>query len=154
MKGGKSKGEASSTLKKVEDRKIAKRKPVAKDDRASKKPEKKKAVKDPNKPKRPASAFFVFMEDFRKTYKDNHPNVKSVAVIGKAGGEKWKSMSESDKAPFVAKASKRKTEYEKILSTYNNKKSNAEDVAEESDKSKSEVNDEDDEESGEEDDEE
>ncbi|GLJ25572.1 hypothetical protein SUGI_0489910 [Cryptomeria japonica] len=135
-------------------RKIGKRKPAVKEERVSKKQDKKKAAKDPNKPKRPASAFFVFMEEFRKTYKDNHPNVKSVAVIGKAGGEKWKSLSEADKAPYVAKAGKRKAEYEKNIATYNNKKSSAEDVAEESDKSKSEVNDEDDEESGEEEDDE
>ncbi|CAL5082741.1 unnamed protein product [Urochloa decumbens] len=53
-----------------------------------------KAEKDPNKPKRPPSAFFVFMEEFRKDYKEKHPNVKQVSVIGKAGGEKWKSLSE------------------------------------------------------------
>ncbi|GMP63560.1 hypothetical protein CsSME_00025194 [Camellia sinensis var. sinensis] len=47
-----------------------------------------KAAKDPNKPKRPASAFFVFMEEFRKTYKEKHPNNKSVAAVGKAGGDK------------------------------------------------------------------
>lgn len=75
-----------------------------------------KPVKDPNKPKRPASAFFVFMygvlpvvfcifrvcdfvsflirfhvfisrEDFRKTYKEKHPNNKSVSAV-------------SDSAPF------------------------------------------------------
>ncbi|PQQ02001.1 HMG1/2-like protein isoform X1 [Prunus yedoensis var. nudiflora] len=40
----------------------------------------KKAGKDPNKPKRPASAFFVFMEDFREKYKKEHPNNKSVAA--------------------------------------------------------------------------
>ncbi|KAF2312503.1 hypothetical protein GH714_034896 [Hevea brasiliensis] len=55
----------------------------------------KKAGKDPNKPKRPASAFFVFMEEFRQEYKEKHPNNKSVAVVGKAGGDKWKSMSEA-----------------------------------------------------------
>uniref|UniRef100_A0A0D6QZ65 HMG box domain-containing protein n=1 Tax=Araucaria cunninghamii TaxID=56994 RepID=A0A0D6QZ65_ARACU len=155
MKGGKSKAEASSALKKVEDKKIGKRKTSAKDEKASKKPEKKgKGAKDPNKPKRPASAFFVFMEEFRKSYKEKNPNVKSVAVIGKAGGEKWKSMSESEKAPYVAKAAKRKTEYEKNMTTYNNKQSSAAEAAEESDKSKSEVNDEDDEGSEEEDDEE
>ncbi|GKC07320.1 HMG1/2-like protein, partial [Tanacetum coccineum] len=54
-----------------------------------------KAAKDPNKPKRPASAFFVFMEDFRKQFKAENPNVKSVAQVGKAGGAKWKTMSDS-----------------------------------------------------------
>jgi high mobility group protein B3 len=69
-----------------------------------------KAEKDPNKPKRPPSAFFVFMsvldscgfgvlrvrcefvlidfvcfvlcrEGFRKEYKEQHPNVKQVSVV-------------------------------------------------------------------------
>ncbi|XP_013707077.1 high mobility group B protein 3 isoform X3 [Brassica napus] len=44
----------------------------------------KPAAKDPKKPKRP---------------------------VGKAGGSKWKSLSGSEKAPYVAKADKRKVEY-------------------------------------------
>ncbi|XP_076927394.1 high mobility group B protein 3-like [Bidens hawaiensis] len=107
-----------------------------------------KKAKDPNKPKRPASAFFVFMEDFRKQYKEKHPNNKSVSVVGKAGGEKWKSMSEAEKAPFVAKAEKRKSEYDKTLQAYNKKlaegKPDEEEEEDESDKSKSEVHDDDD----------
>ncbi|XP_076884670.1 high mobility group B protein 3-like [Bidens hawaiensis] len=100
-----------------------------------------KAAKDPNKPKRPASAFFVFMEEFRKQFKEENPNNKSVAAVGKAGGAKWKAMSDSEKAPYVAKADKRKKEYEKTLAAYNKKKdAGVED--EDSDKSKSEVNDE------------
>ncbi|KVH92098.1 hypothetical protein Ccrd_005878, partial [Cynara cardunculus var. scolymus] len=39
-----------------------------------------KAVKDPNKPKRPASAFFLFMEEFRKQFKEENPGNKSVAA--------------------------------------------------------------------------
>ncbi|XP_043725348.1 high mobility group B protein 1-like isoform X3 [Telopea speciosissima] len=115
---------------------------------------KKKAPKnDPNKPKRPASAFFVFLEEFRKTYKQDHPNVKAVSAVGKAGGEKWKSLTEAEKAPYEAKAAKRKTEYEKLMSAYNKKQeSMADDGDEESDRSRSEVHD-DDEDSAEEEDE-
>lgn len=104
-------------------------------------------MKDPNKPKRPASAFFIFMEDFRVQYKQKHPNNKSVAAVGKAGGDKWKSMSEAEKAPFAAKAEKRKDEYNKKMNAYNKKSAEGTNGAddEESDKSKSEVNDEDDE---------
>ncbi|KAF3596361.1 hypothetical protein DY000_02023879, partial [Brassica cretica] len=53
----------------------------------NKKPTKasKAAAKDPNKPKRPASAFFVFMEDFRQTYKKEHPSNKSVAAVSEEG---------------------------------------------------------------------
>ncbi|KAI5014334.1 hypothetical protein ZWY2020_055724 [Hordeum vulgare] len=42
---------------------------------------KSKAEKDPNKPKRPPSAFFVFMDTFMKEYREKHPNVKQVFVV-------------------------------------------------------------------------
>nr|VDD07060.1 unnamed protein product [Brassica rapa] len=133
MKGGKSKTETRSSKLSVA------KKPAKAAGRS------KAAAKDPNKPKRPASAFFVFMEDFRQTYKKDHPNNKSVAAVGKAGGEKWKSLSDSEKAPFVAKADKRKVEYEKTMKAYNKKlEEGPKEDEEESDKSVSEVNDEDD----------
>ncbi|WOL13433.1 hypothetical protein Cni_G22203 [Canna indica] len=120
---------------------------------ATKRTRKPKAEKDPNKPKRPPSAFFVFMEEFRKTFKEKNPNNKSVAVVGKAGGGKWKSLSESEKAPYVAKAAKLKTEYTKKIANYNKNQSGAGSHAaaadeDESDKSKSEVNDEEEDEEG------
>ncbi|KZV22307.1 high mobility group-like [Dorcoceras hygrometricum] len=137
MKGGRSKTES----KRADPRLSVKKGAAA----TGKKPVKKgKAVKDPNKPKRPASAFFIFMEDFRKQFKEKHPNNKSVATVGKAGGDKWKSMSDAEKAPYVAKAEKRKGEYEKTLQAYNKKKDEGSDAEEESDKSKSEVHDDED----------
>ncbi|XP_074288644.1 high mobility group B protein 3-like [Silene latifolia] len=90
--------------------------------------------------------FVYIREDFRVQYKQKHPNNKSVAIVGKAGGEKWKSLSDADKAPYVQKAEKRKVEYEKNMTAYNKKLAGGpeEEPEEESDKSKSEVNDEDD----------
>ncbi|EXB83378.1 High mobility group B protein 1 [Morus notabilis] len=107
---------------------------------ATKTKKEKASKKNSDAPKRPASAFFVFMEEFRKSYKENYPDVKSVAVVGKAGGEKWKSMSDADKAPYVEKASKRKAEYEKALEAYKKLHGNGGDEKpEESEKSGSEV---------------
>ncbi|KAL8523748.1 hypothetical protein ACS0TY_013642 [Phlomoides rotata] len=127
MKGGKSKANSEKG-----DSRLAVRKQSKKE---------KKAAKDPNKPKRPLSAFFVFMDDFRKKYKEENPNNKSVALVGKAGGAKWKSMSDEEKTPFVATAEKRKEEYEKKMEDY--ARDLARDVGgdDDSDKSKSEVND-------------
>ncbi|XP_020586397.1 DNA-binding protein MNB1B-like [Phalaenopsis equestris] len=109
---------------------------------AAKAPEKQKKgnrkTKDPNKPKRPPTAFFVFMEQFRKEFKEKNPNNKLVSVVGKAGGAKWKSMSDSEKAPYVAKADKLKDEYLKKMRSYNGDKKSAADD-ESSDKSKSEI---------------
>ena len=129
MKGGK------SNTKKA-DSKLAVNKKPAKATRASK-----KAVKDPNKPKRPASAFFVFMEEFRKQFNKENPNNKAVSAVGKAAGAKWKSMSEAEKAPYVAKSDKRKVEYEKLMKAYNMKQAEGNTAAEEEG---SEVNDDED----------
>ncbi|CAA0842015.1 High mobility group B protein 3 [Striga hermonthica] len=136
MKGGSSKADSRKA-----DNRLAVKKQTKKE---------KKAAKDPNKPKRAPSAFFVFLEGFRQQYKEKHPTNKSVSAVGKAAGEKWKSMSDEDKAPFVAKAMKKKEEYERKMEAYNKKLAGGS-GDDESDKSKSEVHDEnDDEGSGEE----
>ncbi|KAI3839499.1 hypothetical protein MKX03_011811, partial [Papaver bracteatum] len=62
-----------------------------------------------------------FMEDFRTQFKEKHPNKKSVSVVGKAGGDKWKSLSDDENAPYVAKEEKRKVEYSKTMDAYNKK---------------------------------
>ncbi|KAF3659682.1 HMG1/2-like protein [Capsicum annuum] len=160
MKGGKGKGalrkETRSALKPVEDPKMGKRKATLKDDKKKVKKDK-KAKKDPNKPKRPPSAFFVFLEEFRKTFKKENPNVKAVSAVGKAGGEKWKSMSAAEKAPYEAKAAKRKVEYGKLMNAYNKKQPESSDdegeeeedeEEEEKERPKPEVHDEDVEDSG------
>uniref|UniRef100_A0A5B7BCI3 Putative high mobility group B protein 3-like n=1 Tax=Davidia involucrata TaxID=16924 RepID=A0A5B7BCI3_DAVIN len=133
MKGPKA---TSIAHKKLEADMMKKRKADAKKENASK--------KNSGAPKRPASAFFVFMEDFRKTFKENFPDNKSVSVVGKAGGEKWKSMSDSEKAPYVAKAAKKKAEYEKAKEEFNMKinGNGANEKPEESEKSSSDVHDE------------
>ncbi|KAJ1411494.1 High mobility group box domain [Sesbania bispinosa] len=136
MKGGKSKAESKKA-----DAKLAVN---TKKGGAVTKPAKKgKAAKDPNKPKRPASAFFVFMEEFRKQFNKEHPNNKAVSAVGKAAGAKWKSMSDAEKAPYVAKAEKRKVEYEKNMRAYNNKQAEGPTAADEESEKSSEVNDED-----------
>ncbi|KAM7463250.1 hypothetical protein LguiA_031371 [Lonicera macranthoides] len=75
--------------------------------------------KDPNKPKRPPTAFFLFMDEFRKTFKEANPDNKSVSVVAKEGGVKWKSMSDEEKQPFVDKAAELKAEHGKAQETNN-----------------------------------
>ncbi|KAG2263404.1 hypothetical protein Bca52824_070483 [Brassica carinata] len=123
MKTAKGKDKAKTTtkeaLKPVDDRKVGKRKapPAEKVSKRETRKEK-RAKKDPNKPKRAPSAFFVFL-DFRTTFKKENPNVKAVSAVGKAAGQKWKSMSPTEKAPYEEKAAKRKAEYEKLMDAYN-----------------------------------
>ncbi|GKV21968.1 hypothetical protein SLEP1_g31883 [Rubroshorea leprosula] len=121
---GKGKGAAKNTkeaLKPVDDRKVGKRKAAVAKSSQGKAKKEMKVKKDPNKPKRPPSAFFVFLEEFRSTFKKENPNVKAVSAVGKAAGEKWKSMPEDEKSEYEAKAAKRKTEYEKQMNDYNKK---------------------------------
>jgi len=139
MKGAKSKGESKKA-----DAKLAVNKKGAATTKGGRKPAKGKEPKDPNKPKRPPSAFFVFMEDFRKQFKKDNPDNKAVSAVGKAAGAKWKSLSEAEKAPYAAKAEKRKAEYEKTMKAYNKKQAEGPAAVEEeeSGKSESEVHDE------------
>ncbi|KFK42258.1 hypothetical protein AALP_AA2G232000 [Arabis alpina] len=123
MKGGQSKTESTSTDQRLKTRG---RKPG------------KKTTKDPNKPKRAPSAFFLFLDDFRREFNLANPNNKSVAIVGKAAGAKWKSMTEEDKAPYATKAESRKIEYVKNMQQYNMKLASGTNRGEE-DESKSEV---------------
>ncbi|XVE62038.1 hypothetical protein DITRI_Ditri06bG0086800 [Diplodiscus trichospermus] len=127
MTGARSKGAARNTaeaLKPADDRKFGKRKAPVDRSNKLKAQKEKKAKKDPNRPKRPPSAFFVFLEEFRATFKRENPNVKAVSAVGKAGGAKWKSMSVDEKAVYEAKAAKRKADYEKQMNVYNKKQVN------------------------------
>ncbi|KAH9300485.1 hypothetical protein KI387_012068, partial [Taxus chinensis] len=144
MKDAKAKKAAAVEAK---DRKAeAKKKLHVVKEKPKKRQAKPKIKKDPNQPKRPATAFFVYLEEFRKTFKQKHPDVKGVAAVGKACGDKWKEMSAAEKAPYLAKAAQKKAEYDVSMTTYKKKqeKDEEDDVPEESDKSKSELNEDDD----------
>ncbi|XP_070712626.1 high mobility group protein B2a [Pempheris klunzingeri] len=76
-----------------------------------------KKKKDPNAPKRPPSAFFVFCSDHRPRIKEENPGI-SIGDIAKKLGELWATQSAKDKAPYVAKALKLKEKYEKDVAAY------------------------------------
>ncbi|KAG1359540.1 high mobility group B protein 7 [Cocos nucifera] len=104
----------SQVVEKVADvKKPVERKRAAPADRKERKGKKEKKPKDPKAPKRPPTAFFLFMDDFRKEYKEAHPDSKSVSAVAKEGGEKWKSMTDEERKPYVDRATELKAEYEK-----------------------------------------
>ncbi|KAJ7954626.1 High mobility group B protein like [Quillaja saponaria] len=80
---------------------------------------KSKKDKDPNMPKRPPTAFFLFMDDFRKEFKEANPNSKDVKVVAKEGGVRWKSMTDEEKKHYLDKVAELKAEYEKAMESYN-----------------------------------
>ncbi len=54
-----------------------------------------KAPKDPNAPKRPMSAYFLWMNENRARLSAGGSSVTEVA---KLGGAEWRAMSDTDKA--------------------------------------------------------
>jgi len=74
--------------------------------------------KDENAPKRPQSAYFIWMNEVgRPAYTAAHPGA-DLGAVGKALGEQWKGMSDADKQPFQDKAEKAKAKYQTALAKY------------------------------------
>merc|ERR1719273_1764591 len=57
---------------------------------------KKKPKKDPNMPKRPKTAYFCFLDEWRDRIKQEHPDV-SLTDRSKLLGVKWKGLSNDEK---------------------------------------------------------
>ncbi|XP_060184975.1 high mobility group B protein 7-like isoform X1 [Lycium barbarum] len=112
------------------------KKPSAKSKEKTTEPKAKreKKLKNPNAPKRPPTAFFVFMDDFRQTFKAANPDCKSVSTVAKEGGEKWKSMTDEEKKPYQDKAAELKAAYEKALKSNTDTDENANDEDDEPEK--------------------
>ncbi|XP_078101758.1 LOW QUALITY PROTEIN: high mobility group protein B1-like [Sander vitreus] len=79
-----------------------------------------KRFKDPNAPKRPPSAFFIFCADFRPKVKSEHPGL-TIGDTAKKLGEMWNSSSAENKQPYERKAAKLKEKYDKDIVAYRTK---------------------------------
>ncbi|XP_052179491.1 high mobility group B protein 14 [Diospyros lotus] len=82
---------------------------------------------DAKKPKKPPTAFFYFLEDFRKGFQEQNPDVKSMRDIGKACGEKWKTMTYEEKVQYYDIATEKRAEFDRAMSEYNKRKESGED---------------------------
>ncbi|KAK7319291.1 hypothetical protein RJT34_04010 [Clitoria ternatea] len=76
---------------------------------------------DAKKPKKPPTAFFYFLEDFRKEFQERNPDVKSMRDIGKACGEKWKTMTYEEKVQYYDVATDKRAEFDRAMAEYNKK---------------------------------
>jgi len=81
-----------------------------------------KRKKDPNAPKRPMSAYFLWFQSSRAELKEENPG-SSVTDLGKIAGAKWREMDDDDKEEWTAKAAEAKEAYEEAMAKYNAKKS-------------------------------
>ncbi|ORZ39441.1 high mobility group box domain-containing protein [Catenaria anguillulae PL171] len=78
----------------------------------------KKAAKDPNKPKRPMTAFFIFSGEHRDEVKKANPDLK-VGQIAKVLGERWRALSDAEKAKYQVKVDAEKKRYDAEMEAYN-----------------------------------
>ncbi|KAJ6223768.1 hypothetical protein RDWZM_002313 [Blomia tropicalis] len=79
-----------------------------------------KPARDESKPKRPGTAFMLFMVDFRKEMAGKEPE-GGVAALAKLGGERWRNMTEEDKRPYVEKQNAERVRYESSMEEYRRK---------------------------------
>merc|ERR1719419_1140631 len=84
-----------------------------KQDAAMMKVKNSKKPKDYNKPKRPLSGFFRFVNKFRK----DHSEMK-VTEVTKAAGAEWKLLSKAEKQKYVDAAAREQAKYQKDLKNH------------------------------------
>ncbi len=65
-----------------------------------------------SKPKRLLNAFFLYLQYERPKLKFTHPDLDQPKVLKKLG-ERWKALSEADKAPYLKKAKNEQLRYQK-----------------------------------------
>lgn len=88
-------------------------------DKKKKQYDKKKAKNAP--PKRPLSAFFLYLKDQREAVKQSLPDGASVADISREIGKRWRELSEDEKEPYARHSTDLKAEYQKKKAAWDNK---------------------------------
>jgi hypothetical protein len=78
----------------------------------------KRKKRDENKPKRPLTSFFVFLNAAMPRLKQAHPELKHAELISKAAQE-WKEKSERRKQKYIDQAAALKAQYDKDIQAYN-----------------------------------
>lgn len=95
-------------------KKPAKRAKVVKE----RKPRKKeRRSKDKDAPKRPMSAYMLWLNASRERIKAENPGI-SITEISKKAGEMWKQLAKDKKEDWEAKASEAKRDYERAMKEY------------------------------------
>eukprot|EP00931_Biecheleriopsis_adriatica_P008539 TRINITY_DN1096_c0_g1_i1.p1 TRINITY_DN1096_c0_g1~~TRINITY_DN1096_c0_g1_i1.p1 ORF type:complete len:227 (-),score=98.18 TRINITY_DN1096_c0_g1_i1:145-765(-) len=106
--------------------------------RAEKRKEKEgKKKKDANAPKRPQSAYSVFLSENREAILKSLPaGANPITDVAKKAGEQWKALSANAKKPYETTAEKLKAEYQKAMEEY--KKTQGNDAADDDDEAEAE----------------
>ncbi|KAF6762222.1 hypothetical protein DFP72DRAFT_599174 [Ephemerocybe angulata] len=78
-------------------------------------------IKDPNAPKKPLSAYFMFLQRIRadaKLVRDIFGDETETTKQSVLAAAKWRSMTDAERQPFLAQAEQEKMEYEAARRLY------------------------------------
>ncbi|XP_011648047.1 FACT complex subunit Ssrp1 [Pogonomyrmex barbatus] len=106
---------AASRKKEKKEKKEKKSKSAKTVSEKPRKQRKPKKEKDANKPKRPPTAFMLWLNSARDSIKAENPGM-TMTEIAKKGGEMWRELK--DKSEWEAKAAKAKKEYATSMKEY------------------------------------
>jgi hypothetical protein len=87
------------------------------DDSNSGKKKKKKLQRDYNSPKRAAGAYVFFANEMRPKLQEENPGVKFVE-IGRILGEKWRALTDEERAPYDKLSMEDKARYRREMKEY------------------------------------
>ncbi|KAK1321513.1 High mobility group B protein 6 [Acorus calamus] len=80
--------------------------------------QKKENVVDPNKPKRPASAFLLFSKEARKNFTQERPGISN-STLSALISVKWKELCEEEKQVWSSQAAEAMAAYKSEMIEYN-----------------------------------
>lgn len=85
------------------------------------KPHKVKALKDPNLPRRPKSAYIYFCHELRPKLKETLPNAK-LPEVARELGKRWSTVSNEEKEKFEKMSCEDKQRYVEEMEMYKQNK--------------------------------
>eukprot|EP01080_Neovahlkampfia_damariscottae_P008135 gene8135-12596_t len=80
--------------------------------------ERTKKEKDPNAPKRPSNAYFLYCSDNRNSLKEKNPELKTGQISKKLAAQ-WNTIDDATKKKYQKKFEDAKKEYEQKVTEYN-----------------------------------
>lgn len=107
-------GSEDESAKKKKEKK--KEKKVVKE-KKERKPRKEKKQKDQGGPKRPMSAYMLWLNNSRERIKSENPGI-SITEISKKAGEMWRQLGKEEKEEWEGKAAEAKRQYDKAKKEY------------------------------------
>lgn len=93
------------------------KKPKVVKEKKERKPRKEKKQKDTGGPKRPMSAYMLWLNSSRERIKAENPGI-SITEISKKAGEMWRQLNKDEKEEWETKAGEAKRQYDKLKKEY------------------------------------